>query len=185
MKKGVQLDQEFQKLFDAIKDRKADTIFRAVAEKLKIHNMELIDPTFLIKDLLAPKGTLTRRAPTLKELDDVGFGRGIAKAMGSIDVGQTVVIKERAIVAIEAMEGTDQTILRGGRIARSGSVVIKMSKPDQDMRFDVPVVGMRTIETMAQAKATCLAVEAGKTILIDREKMINLADKYKICVLAI
>ncbi len=182
--KNLKFDSEFQKLFEAMRDRKADTIFGAVADKLKSEGLELLDSTFLLQEYLAPKGTLTKRGPTLTELDDIEFGKGIAKAMGSLDVGQTVVIKEKAIVAIEAMEGTDRTILRGGRIARKSAIIVKTAKPHQDNRFDVPVIGPRTIQTMIQANASCIAVEAGKTLLIDRDKMVHLADQSGICILA-
>ena len=178
------LDGEFQRLFSDLKDRKADTIFNAVAEKLKKEGLELIDSTFLLKDYLAPKGTLTRRGPKEKELEDIAFGREIAKAMGNLDVGQTVVIKEKAIVAIEAMEGTDKTILRGGRIAKKGAVVVKTAKPKQDERFDIPVIGPRTIDTMIKAKCCCLAIEAGKTLIIDKSLCVKMADENKICMLA-
>lgn len=182
---NVVLDDDFKDLFNAIKDRKADTIFTAVADKLKEHKIELIDSTFLIRNHLAPKGTLTRRAPGLEEIADIEFGCRIAKTMGGLDVGQTVVIKEKAIVAIEAMEGTDKTILRGGSISKNGAVVVKMSKPHQDLRFDVPVVGPRTIMHMAKSKCKCLAIESGKTIMIDQEKTIKLADRFKICIVAV
>ena len=105
--------------------------------------------------------------------------------MGDLDIGQTVVIKDKAIVAIEAMEGTDRTILRGGHIAREGAVIVKMSKPKQDLRFDVPVVGPRTIKNMARSNGSCLAIEAGKTILIDREKTLSLANKYQMTIVSI
>ncbi len=180
--KGVMLDEEFQKISDALKDRKADTIFTALADKLKEHDIELLDSTFLLKEYLAPKGTLTRRGPTLNELSDIEFGRIIAKLMGGIDVGQTVVVKDKAIVALEALEGTDQTILRGGKIARQGAVVVKMSKPNQDLRFDIPVIGPRTIQTMIKAQAKCLAIEAGKTLIIDRAKCVKLANRKQICI---
>ena len=180
----VKLDKEFQQLFQALQDRKADSIFAALADKLKSYGVELLDSTFLIREYLAPKGTLTRRAPTVGELEDIEFGRTIAKAMGGIDVGQTVVVKNKAIVAIEAMEGTDQTILRGGHIAQKGAVVVKMSKPKQDLRFDVPVVGPRTIRSMAKSRCGLLAIEAGKTIIIDREKTVRLANKAGISIVA-
>ncbi len=180
----VVFDEEFQSLFKAIQYRKADTIFSAVAERLKARGMELVDSVFLLKEYLAPQGTLTRRGPSLSELADIDFGRNIAKAMGGMDVGQTVVVKDKAIVAIEAMEGTDRTILRGGRIARGGAVVIKMCKPDQDMRFDVPVIGPRTILTMVRSQAVCLGIEAEKTLLIDRQACIRLANKAGICIVA-
>jgi len=181
---AVKLDQEFQALSDALRDRKADTIFTAVADRLKEEGMTLLDSTFLLKKYLAPRGTLTKRAPSLIELQDIEFGLTIAKLMGGIDIGQTVVVKEKAIVAIEAMEGTDNAITRGGVIAREGAVVVKTSKPKQDNRFDVPVIGPKTIQTMAQAKAACLAIEAGKTLIIDREKTISLANKAGICIVA-
>lgn len=182
--KNVVFDGEFQQIFNAIRDRKADTIFAAIADKLQTQGIRLVDSTFLLKEYLAPKGTLTQRGPTGQELDDIEFGRNIAKVMGGLDVGQTVVVKEKAIVAIEAMEGTDRTIARGGAIAREGAVVVKMSKPDQDLRFDVPVVGPRTIQTMIRARARCLGIEAGKTLLLDRDRCVRLANKAGICIVA-
>lgn len=180
---AVKLDEEFQVLSDALRDRKADTIFVAVADRLGTEGMTLLDSTFLLKKYLAPRGTLTKRGPTESELKDIEFGLTIAKLMGGIDIGQTVVVKEKAIVAIEAMEGTDRAIARGGQIAR-GAVVVKTSKPGQDNRFDVPVIGPRTIKTMARVKAACLAVEAGKTLIIDREKTVSLANQAGICLVA-
>jgi DUF1009 family protein len=182
---AVKLDEEFQVLSDALRDRKADTIFAAVADRLKKEGMTLLDSTFLLKEYLAPRGTLTKRGPTETEWEDIKFGLNIAKQVGAIDIGQTVVIKEKAIVAIEAMEGTDQAILRGGMIAHTGAVVVKTSKPAQDDRFDVPVIGPKTIQTMARVKAACLAIEAGKTLIIDREKTISLANKAGICLVAV
>jgi len=180
----VALDEEFQELFKALKDRKADTIFSAVAERLKKEGVELLDSTLFLRNFLAPAGTLTHRGPTLTELADIEFGQSIAKAMGGLDVGQTVVVKEKAIVAIEAMEGTDQMILRGGRIAHRGAVVVKMSKPNQDFRFDIPVVGPRTVTFMKKARASCLAIEAGKTLIIDRKSFIKSANQFGICIVA-
>ena len=180
----AEMDEEFRSLFQALRDRKADTIFTAVANKLQAHGMELVDSTFLIKPYMAPAGTLTKRGPTTVELEDIDFGRYIAKSMGGLDVGQTVVVKEKAIVAIEAMEGTDRCILRGGQIARQGAVVVKMSKPEQDQRFDVPVIGPRTIRNMAKVRIGCLAIEKDKTIIIDRDACVKLADKAGICIAA-
>jgi UDP-2,3-diacylglucosamine hydrolase len=178
------VDAEYKAVFDALKDRRCDTIFGAIAERLKAEGMEILDSTLLLKSFLAPKGTLTRRAPSEDELADIDFGIGIAKQMGALDVGQTVVIRGKAIVAIEAMEGTDRCILRGGAIARQGAVVVKMSKPDQDPRFDVPVIGPRTINFMKKVKASCLAIEAGKTLIIDRDQTVRLADKAGITIVA-
>jgi len=154
--KDIAFDDEFRNLFDALGDRKADTIFTAVADRLRDYGLELVDSTFLLKEYLAPRGTITKRGPSINELEDITFGTKIAKEMGGIDVGQTVVVKDKAIVAIEAMEGTDRTIVRGGTISQSGAVVVKMSKPDQDPRFDVPVIGPRTIKAMIKSKAKCL-----------------------------
>jgi len=181
---AVKLDEEFQALSDALRDRKADTIFSAVADRLQAEGMSLLDSTFLLKKYLAPRGTLTKRGPSEGELKDIEFGLTIAKLVGGIDIGQTVVVKDKAIVAIEAMEGTDLAIARGGRIAREGAVVVKTSKPAQDERFDVPVIGPKTVQTMASVKAACLAIEAGKTLIIDRERTVALANKNGICLLA-
>ena len=181
---AVKLDEDLQALHDALRDRKADTIFAAVADRLNKEGMTLLDSTFLLKKYLAPRGTISKRGPSLEELRDIEFGFTIAKLMGGIDIGQTVVVKDKAIVAIEAMEGTDRAIARGGQIARSGAVVVKTSKPAQDNRFDVPVIGPRTIQTMARYKAACLAIEAGKTLIIDREKTVSLANRAGICLVA-
>ncbi|MBI3602089.1 MAG: UDP-2,3-diacylglucosamine diphosphatase LpxI [Candidatus Omnitrophica bacterium] len=178
----VVLDEEFQALANALRDRKADTIFSGVADRLAQEGMMLLDSTFLLKKYLAPPGTLTKRGPTESELKDIAFATTVAKLMGGIDVGQTVVVKEKAIAAIEAMEGTDRAIERGGRIARFGAVVVKTSKPQQDRRFDIPVIGPRTIAAMARVKASCLAIEAGKTLIIDRPHTVDLANKAGICI---
>ncbi len=180
----VELDAEFRSLAEALRDRKADTIFSAVADRLAREGLTLLDSTFLLAKYLSPKGSLTKRVPTVAQLADIEFGFTIAKLMGGIDIGQTVVVKEKAIVAIEAMEGTDRAIERGGRIAHGGAVVIKTSKPRQDSRFDVPVIGPRTIQTMASVQAACLCIEAGKTLIIDREKTTELANFHDICVVA-
>ncbi len=179
---ALPVDEEFLRLFEAIKDRKADTIFKAIADKLSQEGMRLLDSTMLLKDYLAVHGVLTHRQPTPLEEEDIVFGVQIAKQMGGLDVGQTVVIKKKAIVAIEAMEGTDRAIYRGGKIARHNAVVVKMSKPSQDLRFDVPVVGPRTLKTMIACGASCLAVEAGKTLIIDQSKCLQLANSHNIAI---
>lgn len=183
--KALQADKDFQAIFEAMVDRRCDTIFGSIADVLKKEGLELLDSTLLLKDHLAPQGTLTRRAPTAQERQDIDFGIGIAKQMGGLDVGQTVVVKGKAIVAIEAMEGTDQCILRGGRIARQGAVVVKTSKPKQDNRFDVPVIGPRTIQVMHKSGSVCLAIEAGKTIIIDRQKTVALANRQGLSIVAV
>ncbi|MBF0619068.1 MAG: UDP-2,3-diacylglucosamine diphosphatase LpxI [Candidatus Omnitrophica bacterium] len=178
------VDDDFRAIFEALSDRRCDTIFGAIADRLKKEGMELLDSTLLLTDHLAPRGTLTRHAPTAAQIADIEFGRGIAKEMGGLDIGQTVVVQGKAILAIEALEGTDQCILRGACIAREGAVVVKASKPKQDNRFDVPVVGPRTIMTMQKGQASCLAIEAGKTLLLDRDQMVKLANRSGISIVA-
>ncbi len=181
----VMADDGVGQFFQALADRRCDTIFGAVAERLKAEGLELLDSTFLLQDHLAPKGTLTRHAPTEEQLADIAFGTHIAKQIGGLDIGQTVVVQDRAIVAIEALEGTDRCILRGGTIAREGAVVVKTSKPRQDSRFDIPVIGPRTIRNMTKVKALCLAIEAGRTLIIDRETTVRLADEAGIAIVAV
>jgi hypothetical protein len=183
--KEVDKDQELKNLLTSIKDKKADTIFGAVAEKLKESGFELLDSTLFIEELLPKKGTLTKRKPTFQEWEDVYFGLDLAKAIAYLDIGQTVAVKERAIVAVEALEGTDNLIRRAGQIAGDGIVVVKVSKPKQDMRFDMPVVGLNTIKNLIKAQVKCLAIEAQKTIFIDQEQSIKLADKKDISIVAV
>lgn len=178
------VDEDYRALFAALADRRCDTIFGAVADRLKAEGMELLDSTLLLREFLAPRGTLTRKAPTEDQLADIAFGIDLARQMGELDVGQTVVVKGKAIVAIEAMEGTDRCITRGGLIAREGAVVVKMAKPKQDSRFDVPVIGPRTIEHMRRARCGCLCIEAGRTLVIDRERTVALADRAGIVIVS-
>lgn len=173
------------KLLLSLKDRSDDTIMNALVKELEKEGIKLHNTTEFTKDLLAPEGTLTRTKPSKDGTEDIKFGYKIAKEIGRLDIGQTVVIKEKAVMAIEAIEGTDEAIKRGGHFAEEGAVVVKVSKPGQDMRFDVPVVGLETLHAMKKAKAAALAVEAGKTIIIDIENFIKEADKAKIAVVGI
>jgi DUF1009 family protein len=139
----------------------------------------------LCPELLVQAGTLTRRRPTAREEADIQFGWDLAREMGRLDVGQSVVVKERAVLAVEAIEGTDQAILRAGKLCPAGGfIVVKVAKPQQDMRFDVPTVGGSTIESMHQAGGRVLAIEAGRTILIDPEQTVALADRLGISIVA-
>ena len=149
-----------------------DDILRAVAEELRGDGIEIVHSSFYVPELLAPEGCLTRRKPTKAEEEEIRFGWRIAKELGRLDIGQCVVVRKRTVLALEALEGTDETILRGGALAREKAVVVKVSKPTQDLRFDVPSVGLGTIQTMARVKASILAVEAGKTFLFDRPEMV-------------
>jgi hypothetical protein len=181
----LKFDVRGLKVLSRLDNRKADSIFSSVAEEMSKDGIRLLDSTFFLKDFMAKEGALTRRQPTERELEDANFGAGIAREMGRLDIGQTVVVKDKAIVAVEALEGTDETIRRGGRLAGEGTVVVKMAKPSQDMRFDVPVVGMETVRRMAEAKASLLAVEADKTLIIDEEETLELAEGLGICVVGL
>ncbi len=173
------------KLLLSLKDRSDDTIMKALVKEFEKEGIKLHNTTAFIKELLAPEGTLTQTKPSKNEMEDIKFGWKIAKEMGHLDIGQTVVIKDKAVMAVEAIEGTDEAIKRGGHLAVEGAVVVKVSKPGQDMRFDVPVVGADTLHAMKKAKASALAVESGKTIIIDMENFIKEADKAKISVVGI
>ena len=161
---------------------KDDRLLRAVAAELEQEGITIAPATLFLKDLLAPQGPLSRRRPTPEELQDIEFGREVAKEIGRLEIGQCVVVRRQVVVAVEAIEGTDETIRRAGRLAGPGAVVVKMSKPNQDLRFDVPAVGRDTIQAMQEAKAAVLAVEAGKTLIFDRDEMLELADRAKIAV---
>lgn len=162
--------------------RNTDALIGGVAEEMAKEGIELIDSTFFIQDQLAPAGVLTKRKPDTPELDDIEYGLHIAGEIARLDLGQTIVMRAKACVAIEAMEGTDATIRRAGKLANGKLTVIKTAKPNQDMRFDVPVIGVATIQTMSMAGATCLSVTAGKTLIFDREEFIKLADKSNIAI---
>jgi DUF1009 family protein len=165
-----------------IKARNTDAIIAAVADLLREHGVELIDSTAFLAPLLARPGTLTRRAPTSDELADLAFGYRVADAVAGMDIGQTIAVKGSAVVAVEAMEGTDEVIARAGRLAGPGVSVVKVAKPNQDMRFDVPVVGVATIDAMRAAGATVLSVDAGRALLLDGDDTIAAADRAGITI---
>ena len=177
-------DVRMLKMLLRLPRRNTDALIGAVANELASEGIELIDSTFFLKDQLPQPGTLTKRAPDERERSDVEYGLEIARGIAGMDLGQTIVVRDRACVAIEAMEGTDAVIRRAGGLVRGRLTVVKIAKPDQDMRFDVPVVGVPTIESMKDSAATCLCLTAGKTLMFDREAMVKLADKHKIAILA-
>ena len=181
----IEKDQDLKDLLLSIKDKKADTIFLAITEKLKESGFELLDSTTFIEDLLPAKGTLTKKEPDFSVWEDIYFGLDLAKAIAYLDIGQTVAVKAKAIVAAEALEGTDNLIRRAGQITKGGFTLVKVSKPKQDLRFDIPVVGLNTVKNLIKAGAKCLAIEAGKTLFIDKEESIELADKKGLCVVAV
>lgn len=183
--KEVEKNKEINDILTSIKDKKADTIFQAVAQKLKGSGFELLDSTFLLEEFLPKKGTLTKRVPTFAEWEDIYFGLELAGEIAHLDIGQTVAVKNKAVIAVEALEGTDNLIKRAGRIAGGGITVAKVSKPTQDLRFDIPVIGLTTVKNLIKVKARCLAIEANKTLFIDREESIQLADKKEIAIVSV
>jgi DUF1009 family protein len=180
---AIRPDWKLAKLLLTLPSKNTDSLIGAVARVLADEGIELVDSTKFLGALLPAAGILTRRAPDQTESADINYGRSIAQQIAALDLGQTVVVRDRACVAIEAMEGTDETIERAARIvAGQRLVVVKVSKPAQDMRFDVPVVGLRTIEVMRRSNATALALDAGKTLLFDRDALIAAADEAGITI---
>jgi DUF1009 family protein len=160
-----------------------DDILRALADEFAKEGIEIVSSTLYLPELLAPSGGLTKKKPSKGEREDIDFGWKVAKELGRLDIGQCVVVRRKTVLAVEAIDGTNETILRGGRLGKEEAVVIKVSKPNQDLRFDVPAVGLDTIKVMSQVKASVLAVEAGKTLIFDRDEMVKRADELGICII--
>lgn len=171
-------------LWGRLRGRLDDEILRAVARELETDGIKVIPSTVFLQELLAPPGVLTRKSPTHAQEKDISFGWGLAKAVGHLDIGQCLVVKDRTVLAVEAIEGTDQAIARAGELGGPGAVVIKISKPRQDLRFDLPTVGHATIEGMARIRAAVLAIEAGKTLFFDRDEAVALADSKGIAIVS-
>jgi DUF1009 family protein len=180
---SVKLDARGAKLLFRLKSAKDDVIMRGIADELQSEGIEVIDCTIYLKECLAREGVLTKSAPSDEEREDIRVGVEAIKAMSSQDIGQVVVVREGVIVAVEAAEGTSEAIRRGGRLAKKGAVVVKFAKPTQDMRFDVPTVGVRTIEIMAEVKARVLALEARRCLILDESEVIKLANKHRISII--
>jgi len=180
---SIRPDWKLAKLLFSLPLKNTDSLIGAVAQVLESEGIKLVDSTTFLKPLIPAAGVLTKRAPDEREAADIAYGREIARQIAGLDLGQTVVIRDRACVAVEAMEGTDETIERAARIADGGSlVVVKVSKPRQDMRFDVPVVGLKTVEVMQKCKVSALAMDAGRTLLFDRARVIEAADAAGIAI---
>ena len=179
---GVKLDARGAALLLRLRSTKDDVVMRGVAEELAKEGIEVVSSVLFLRDCLVSDGVLTKSLPTAEEWSDIQVGKAALAAMSSQDIGQLVVVREGLIVAVEAVEGSDAAILRGGSLGGNGSVVVKFAKSTQDMRFDVPTVGARTIETMIKAGARVLALESGRCLMMDREEMIALADRHKISV---
>ncbi len=192
---SIRPDWRLAKLLLSLSTKNTDMLLGAVAKVLGDEGIELIASTAFLEPMLAPAGVLTRRAPSPEELRDILYARTVAYGIAGFDIGQTVVVASGACVAVEAMEGTDATIARAGALMQSlggeastlrrSLTVVKVAKPKQDLRFDVPVVGLPTVEAMAAAGATCLAVEAGRTLLFDRTALVNFADEAGIAVVGV
>ena len=178
----IRPDWRAVKFLNKMRNNKDDFLLRGLAEELESEGISIEPSTLFLPSLLAPKGVLTRRKPNRREEYDVDFGWHMAKAIGHLDIGQCLVVKDRAVLAVEGIDGTDATILRGGRLCGDGAIVVKVSKPIQDLRFDVPAVGYDTIETMKRVNARVLVVEAGRTLIFDRDKMIDAADNAGISI---
>jgi hypothetical protein len=181
---GIVPDLTLLSVLSRLKARNTDALISAVADVLRDHGIELLDSTTFLSPLLARAGVLTARAPTDAERADLAFGYVMADGIAAMDIGQTIAVKDRAVVAVEAMEGTDETVLRAGQLAGPGVRIIKVAKPNQDMRFDVPVVGVATIGVMRRAGASALSVDAGRTLIMDGDAVLSAADNAGIAVVA-
>jgi len=176
---AIKLMMEAPKLND-------DAVMLKIIEELEKRGITVLDQTIFIKNLMVPRGILTKAEPTQEQKADIEYGFRMAKEIGKLDIGQSVVVKDRMIMAIEAIEGTDKCIVRGCKLARrKNAVVVKVAKPKQDKRFDIPAVGLNTLKTMKKYGATVLALEANETIIVDQQEMIKFADKNKITVVAV
>ena len=182
---AIRPDWRLAKLLLSLPTKNTDSLIGAIAGVLQQEGIELVDSTSFLGPLLPAAGLLTQRSPDPSEAADIAYGRSIGRQIAGLDLGQTVVVRDRACIAIEAMEGTDETIERAARLAGGQRlVVVKVSKPRQDMRFDVPVVGIKTIEVMRRANATALAIDAGSTLVLNRESVIGAADDAGIAIQA-
>ena len=177
-------DMRMLALMFTLPDRKDDTLMLAFVKELAKDGLEVFDQTALIRSLMPAPGVLTKREPTPQEQQDMEFGMKMAREIGRLDVGQTVVVKQQAVMALEAIEGTDACIRRGGELARGGAGGAKTAKPNQDLRFDVPAVGMKTMEIMVEVGASALVIEAGRTLLVEKDKVIALAEAHDITIVA-
>lgn len=181
----IKIDGRMQKLLAGLKDNSDDSIMLAIVREIALEGIGVLDQTEFIRPLLAQPGVLTKRAPNDIEKKDIEFGFEMALKIGGLDIGQTVVVKNRAVMAVEAIEGTDECIRRGGELGLGGITVAKVAKPKQDVRFDMPGIGPDTLTAMIEAKASCLVIEAGKTLVIDRAKVVEKADSHGITIVAL
>ncbi len=185
LKETLMLDDEMKTVLSTAPDKKDETLLSLISSKLNSAGIELLDSTLFLEEFLAEEGVLTKAKPSQSEMEDIRFGFGIAKEVARIDIGLSIVVKDKTVIAVEGIEGTDKMIIRAGELAGAGIAVIKVARPNQDMRFDIPVVGPNTIRSMIEAKATCLAIEAGSTLIIDKADTFSLADENGISIIAV
>ena len=178
-------DSRAIEILKSVKRLNDDEVMLLIVKEKKKHNISVLDQTIFIKNLMIPSGVLGKLKPTEQQMEDVNYGFWLAKEMGKVDVGQSVVIKDKMIMAVEAIEGTDMCIKRGAKLAKRNAVIVKVSKPFQDKRFDIPAIGLRTLRTMHKYKADLIAVEANETIIVDQEKVVEYADRHGIVILAV
>jgi DUF1009 family protein len=183
--KDVRPDLKGLSLWNKINIKHDDAILKAIAATLEDEGIKVLESTIYLQDLLFPKGVLTRKKPTAKQIADIKFGWQIAKEIGRLDIGQCVVVRNLSVLAVEAIEGTDAAIRRGGSLGHKNAVVVKIKKPGQDFRFDLPAIGIDTIHTMREVQAAVLAVEAGQSLLFDQAEVIKQAQKAGIIVVGI
>jgi DUF1009 family protein len=179
---GIIPDLTLLSVLRRLKARNTDALISAVADVLRDEGIELLDSTAFLSPLLARAGQLSSRAPTDQEREDLEFGYRMADVIAGLDIGQTIAVKDKAVVAVEAMEGTDEVIARAGQLAGAGVRIVKVAKPGQDMRFDVPVVGIATIRAMRAAGASALSIDAGRTLVLDGEQVFASADEASIAI---
>jgi DUF1009 family protein len=179
---GIMPDFTLLSVITRLKARNTDALISAVADVMRAEGIELLDSTAFLQPLLAREGTLTERPPDEHEREDFAFGYGMADALAALDIGQTIAVKAKAVVAVEAMEGTDEVIARAGHLAGPGVRIVKVAKPRQDMRFDVPVVGIATVAAMQRAGATALSIDAGRTLVLDGPRVFTTANEAGITI---
>ncbi len=178
-------DSRAIEILKSVKRLNDDEVMLLIVNEFEKNNITVLDQTIFIKNLMIPAGVLGKHKPTEAQMEDVNYGFWLAKEMGKVDVGQSVVIKDKMAMAVEAIEGTDNCIKRGAKFAHKGASVVKVAKPKQDKRFDIPTVGLKTLKTMKRYKASLLAVEANETIIVDQEKVIKYADDNNIVLMAV
>jgi hypothetical protein len=183
-KPWIKKDSVLKNILRSVKDKRGDSLLDALAVELEKRGIKLLDSSFLLKESLAQEGLLTDRKPTEAELSDVDFATCIAKEIARLAIGQTIIVKNKAILAVESIEGTDAAIKRAAKLGGKSAVVVKVSKPNHDMRFDIPTIGPKTLEVLKKCKISLIAVEADETLLINKKELIEKANKYNISILA-